>query len=116
MSDPRPARVGRNGTRHAAACKPEHQHALVELHRLDGACLASDAEVRLERDRVERDEPVDRLADLARRTQQTDVGPAVADDGQVLRRRTQDLADDRHRLAPRRPASDADRHAVAQLD
>ena len=32
-----------------------------------------------------------------------------------LQRRAQDLAHERHRLAPRAPAADADRHAVAEL-
>ena len=44
-----------------------------------------------------------------------DVRPAVGDERQVLQRRAQDLAHDRHGLAPRAPAADPDRHAVAQL-
>ena len=93
----------------------EQQHALVELHGLDRAALAGDAEVRLERDGVERHEAVDDLAHLAGRAQQADVGAAVADDGEVLQRRAQDGPHQRHRLAPRPPAADADGHAVAQL-
>jgi hypothetical protein len=73
------------------------------------------AEVRLERDRVERHESEDDLAHLARSAQQPDVRAAVRDNGQVLYRRTAQRAHQRHRLAPRAPAADADRHAVAQL-
>ena len=68
---------------HRRGPQPPLEHALVELHRLDGAVLAGVAEVRLERDRVEGHEPVDGLAHLARRAQHPDVGAAVADHGQV---------------------------------
>ena len=115
-SEPSPARVGRNGSRSAAACSAQLEHALVELDELgDRARLAGGAEVRLERDRVERDEAVDELAHLAGRAQQADVGPAVGDDGEVGEVGAQDRAHERHRLAPRAPAADADGHAVAQL-
>ena len=55
----------------------EQEHALVELGRLHRARLAGVAEVRLERDRVERHERVHDLAHLAGPAQQADVGPAV---------------------------------------
>ena len=53
--------------------------------------------------------------DLARRTEQADIGPAVGDDGEIPQRRAQDGPHQRHRLAPRPPASDADGHPVAKL-
>ena len=76
----------RRQERHAPrrGLQAEEEHALVELHRRDRARLAGVAEVRLERDRVERHERVHDLADLARPAQQADVGPAVRDDREVL--------------------------------
>src|SRR4026207_460100 len=86
-SEPRPARVGRNGSRFAApyrphwnppsassnrsrragrrAAPPPRDHAVGALERLDRAGLTRGAEVRLERDRVERDEPEAGLLDPA---------------------------------------------------
>ena len=61
-SEPSPARVGRNGSRERGRVEAPLEHALVELARLDRAGLARRAEVRLERDRVERDEAVDEPA------------------------------------------------------
>ena len=66
-------------------------------------------------DRVERHEGVDDLADLARPAQQPDVGAAVRDDAEVLRRRPAQRADQRHGFAPRAPTADADGHAVVDL-
>ena len=77
---------------------------------LDRAGLAGGPEVRLERDRVERDEPVDQPADLAGGAQQPDVGTAVGDDGEVGEVGAQDRPHQRHRLAPRAPAADPDGH------
>ena len=81
----------------------------------DRARLARVAEVRFERDRVERHERVDDLAHLARAAQQPDVGTAVRDDAEILRRRAAQRADEGHGLAPRTPAADADGHAVVHL-
>ena len=81
----------------------------------DRAGLAGGAEVRLERDRVERDEAVDQPLDLAGGAEQADVGAAVGDDGEVGQVGAQDRAHQRHRLAPRAPAADPDRHPGAQL-
>ena len=61
----------------------EQEHALVVGLVLDGAGLAGGAEVRLERDRVERHEGVDEALHLAGGAQQADVGAALADDGEV---------------------------------
>src|SRR5215813_10535615 len=71
--------------------------------------------MRLERDRVERDEAVDELANLACREQQADVGPAVADDGQVTKIGPADRPDQGHWLAPRTPAAYANRHSWPQF-
>jgi hypothetical protein len=89
--------------------------ALVELRRLEGPRLARQAEMGLERDRVQGHEAVDEAPDLAGAAEQAHVGPAVADDGEVAQGRAQDLAHEGHRLAPRAPAADPERHAVAQL-
>src|SRR5207248_2255401 len=77
--------------------------------------LARGAEVRLERDRVERGERVDRSLDLARGAQQAEIRSGVADHREVGDVRPQQRADDRHRLAPAPPAADADGHPRAQL-
>ena len=75
-SEPGPGRQERQPQR--ACVQSPLQHPLVVLDRLgDRAGLASGAPVRLERDRVERHETVDDLADLAGGRQQADVGPAV---------------------------------------
>src|SRR5439155_6195611 len=66
-------------------------------------------------DGVERDERIDDLANLARATQQPDVGATVRHDAEVLRRRPAQRAHQGHRLAPRAPAADTDGHAVADL-
>ena len=96
--------------------QPGLEHALVELDDLgDGAVLASQGEVGLERDRVERDERVDELAHLAGPDEQADVGASPADDGEVLQVGAKDRADQRHRLAPGSPAADADGHPVLEL-
>src|SRR5207248_1669957 len=73
------------------------------------------AEVRLERDRVERHEAVDGPAYLAGGAQEPEVGARIAHDREVLQRRAQDGAHDRHRLPARAPAADADRHSVLEL-
>jgi hypothetical protein len=91
------------------------EHPLVELAGLDLARLPGLAEVGLQGNRVEGDESVHELAHLARRAQEPHVGPAVADDGQVAQVGAQDLAHQRHRLAARAPAPDADRHAAREL-
>ena len=96
--------------------QPGLEHALVELDDLrDGAGLPRPLEVRLERDRVQRDERVDQPADLAGPGQQAHVRAAPAHDREVRQVGAQDRADQRHRLAARPPAADADGHAVAQL-
>jgi hypothetical protein len=95
--------------------EPPLQHALVQFGRFERPGLPRVAEVRLERDRVERDEAVDEFADLAGGAEQADVGTAVRNDGEILHRRAQDFPHQRHRLAPRTPAADAERHPVAQL-
>ena len=59
------------------------------------------AEMRFERNHVERHEAEHHLAHLVRRAQQADIGAAVRDDRQVLQVRARDLAHQRHRLAPR---------------
>ena len=91
------------------------QHALVELDDFDRAALARRAEVRLERNRIERHEAADDLLHLADRAEQADVGPAVRDDRQIPERRARDGAHQRHRLAARPPAADAEGHAVSEL-
>ena len=91
------------------------QHPLVQLGELDRPLLAAQPEVRLQRDRVERDEAVDDPADVAAGDQQPDVGPPVGHDLQVPQAGPQDGPHQRHRLAPRPPAADSDRHAGAQL-
>lgn len=75
---------------------------------------ASSAKV-VERRRVQRDEPVVDPLDLARRAQQPQVRPAVGDHRQIGDIRAQDGPHERHGLAPRAPAGDADGHAAAQL-
>ena len=115
-SEPRPARIGRNGSRWAAARSPVW-NIPSSSSTTSGIVpfLAGLLEVRLERDRVEGDERVDELPDLARPHEQSDVGAAPAHERQVLEVGPQDRADQRHRLAPRAPAADADRHAVLEL-
>ena len=93
----------------------EQQHPLVPLRGLDRAGLAGDPVVGLEWDRIQRDETRDHLAHLARPAEQPDVGAAVADDGQVVDVGPQQLTHQRHRLAPRTPATDPDGHAATQL-
>ncbi len=91
-------------------------HALVHLPRDDLPVRAGLGEPRVvERGRVEGDEPVVRLLHLPGRAQQAQVRAPVGHDRQVRQIRAQDRADERHRLAPRPPAADADRHAAAQL-
>ena len=91
------------------------QHALVEFGQLDRPGLPGPPEVRLEGDRVQRREAGDDPLGLAGRDQQPDVRARVGHDREVPQRRSQDGADQRHRLAPRSPAADPDRHAVAKL-
>ena len=88
-SEPRPTRVGRNGTRHAAACRPRRNMPSSS----SVVCTAPDwprvAEVRLERDRVERHERVHDPAHLAGPAEQPDFGAAVGDDREVAHRRAE---------------------------
>ena len=84
----------------------------MKMHR---APLAAVPEMRLKRNRVERDETGHDPADAPPGDQQPDVGPAVGDDLQVLQAGPEDRAHQGHRLAPRSPAADADRHARAQF-
>ena len=114
--------VGREPGPRRQERQPEHRgaeppldHALVELHHGERAGLAREAEMRIERDQVERDEAEDQPPHLAGGAQHADVGSAVRDHGEVAERRAQDLADQRHGLPPRAPAADADGHAVAEL-
>ncbi len=102
--------------RQPARCRVERplQHAFVVLGHLDRSALASGLEVRFERDRVERDKPEHQTADLPGRAQQPDVRTAVRDHGQVPQVASQDRSDQRHRLATRAPAADADGHARPQ--
>ena len=93
----------------------EQEHALVVGLVLDGTRLASGAEVRLERDRVERHERVHEPLHLAGGAQQPDVRPAPAHDREVVDVGAQERAHDRHRLAARAPPADADGHPRAQL-
>ena len=93
----------------------EQEHALVVGLVLDGPGLAGGAEVRLERDRVERHEGVDEALHLAGRAEDADVGAAPADHGEVGEVRAQDLAHDAHRLAARPPAAEPHGHARPQL-
>ena len=58
--------------------------ALVDLGHFQHTGLTSYPEVRFERDRVERYEPVRDLPDLAGGAEDADVGPAVADDVKVV--------------------------------
>ena len=60
------------------------------------------------------DERGDELADPARGGQQTDVGTAVRDHGQIGDIGAEQRPHQRHRLAARAPAADADGHAAAQ--
>ena len=95
--------------------KAEVEHPLVDLHRLDRTGLAGRLEVRVGGDRVEGDEAVDDLGQLAGRSQQADVGSAVRDHGEVGEVGTEDGPHGSHGLAPRAPAPDADGHARIEL-
>ena len=89
------------------------QHAFVHLAGLDRAAGARLGEPRVvERRRVQRHEAVVDPLDLACRAQQPDVGPAVGHDGEVGDVGAQQGPHERHRLAPRPPAADADGHAA----
>jgi len=114
-SEPRPARIGRNGSRVRGREQAPVQHPLVQLGELDRPLLAGPPEVRLQGDRVERDEAADDPAHVATGDQQPDVGSAIGHDLQVPQAGPQDGAHQRHRLAARPPAADPDRHAGAQL-
>ena len=100
---------------HGGRLEAEQQQALVDLHDLDRSRLARRTEVRFERNEVEGHEGEHQLPHLAGRAQHADVGTAVGHDGEVPHRAAQDLADERHRLAPRAPSANADRNAVTQL-
>ena len=114
-SEPSPARVGRKGTRCEAASRPEVEHALVDLHGLDGSGLAGRLEVGVGGDGVEGHEPVDHLGHLAGGAQQPDVGSAVGDDGEVGQVGAEDGPDGGHGLAAGSPPADADGHARCEL-
>ena len=88
------------------------EHALVEFEHLDRTGLAGLAEPWLERDCVQRDEGEDQFLHLARRAQHPDIRAAIGDDCEVLEVGAQDFAHQRHRLAPRPPTADPDRHAA----
>ncbi|MNP14062.1 hypothetical protein D3C76_1063720 [compost metagenome] len=105
-------RRGNERHAHGRGAQAKQEHAFVDLHHLDGGVLAGLAKVRLERNEIERDEGEHQLLHLAGRAEHADVGAAVGDHGQVLEVGTQDLADQRHGLAPRAPATDAEGHAV----
>ena len=114
-SEPSPTRVGRNGTRHAAACSPSRNSPSSygsSSTAPDWRAARKWGSSGIESSDTKR---VHRSLDLARRAQQPEVGTGVAHDGQVADVRSEDRADDRHRLAARTPAADADRHARAQL-
>ena len=93
----------------------EEEHPLVHLHHLDLPVLAGGPPMRVERDGVEGDEAAHHLADLPGGAEQSDVGAAVGDHGQIGQIRPADGTHDGHGLAARAPASDADGHAGAEL-
>ena len=95
--------------------QPEIEHPLVHLHHLDPAVLAGGPPVRVERDGIEGDEPAHHLAHLSGGAQQTDVGAAVGDEGEIGQVRAAECPHDGHGLAARAPAADPDRHARAEL-
>ena len=64
--------------------QPQQQHALVDFHHLDGAVLARLAEIRLQRNEVQRDKGEHHFLHLARRAQHAHIGAAVGHQGQVL--------------------------------
>ena len=99
---------------HSRGAQSPLQQPLIQFARLDAAGLARTAEPGFHRNRIEGYEAVDEFPDLARRTQHADLGAAVGDEGELLERGAQDLAHQMHGFAPRPPATDADRHAVAQ--
>ena len=112
---PEPGATGQERHPHGRGVQAPLQHSLVELHGFDRSALARRPEVRLQRNRVERHEPVHDLAGLFRRAEHPDVRTSVTHDREVLEIRAHDRAHDRHRLAPRAPTADADRETVRQL-
>ncbi|MNO95863.1 hypothetical protein D3C76_875170 [compost metagenome] len=100
---------------HRRRAQTEQQHAFVDLHHFQRRFLARLAEVRFQRNKVQGNEGEHQFPDLAGRAEHADIGTAVGNHGQVLEVRAQNLAHQRHRLAPRAPATDTDGHAVTQL-
>ena len=96
--------------------QPEQEHALVELGRLDrarsGARRGSAARAGSSRATRSRRRP---CCTLPAAHSSPTSGPPYDTIVRSRRRRSQDRAHERHRLAARAPAADADRHAVAQL-
>ena len=114
-SEPSPTRVGRNGTRHAAACNPRRNmpsSSSVVLTAPDCRALRKCGSSGIESSDTN---AYTTCCTLPARAEQTDVGAAVRDDRQVLHSRAAQRAHEGHRLAPRSPSADADGHAVANL-
>ncbi len=89
------------------------QHAFVHLARLDRAAGARLGEPRVvKRGGVQRHEAVVDPLDLSCGAKQPDVRSAVRHDGEVRGVGPQQCPHERHRLAPRAPAADADGHAA----
>ena len=90
--------------------------ALVEFHEVgQHPALANRPEVWFERNRVERHEAVGDLATLAGGGEDADIGAAVAHDVEVGQIAPEDRPNQRHRLAPRSPAADPDRHPTLEF-
>ena len=110
-----PGPGGQEGHPPGRRLEPLEEHALVDLHHLDLTLLARRPPVRVQGDRIQGDEPAHHLLHLAGGAQQPHIGPAVGHDGQVVQIRAAQGAHDRHGLAARAPAADADGHARAEL-
>ena len=95
--------------------KPPVHHPLINLGQLDPPLLPPDPEMRLQRDRVERHKPADNPPHPPERNKQPHIRPAIRDHGQVVQPGPQNGPHKGHRLAPRPPPPDPDRHPRPQL-
>src|SRR5690606_28414352 len=90
--------------------------ALVQLEHLEGAGLTARAEVRIERNVIQRAEREHQLLDLACGGQEADLRAAeTGDHGQILQVGARNGARQSHRLAAGRPATKANGHSIGKF-
>ena len=100
------------GNAHAGSLQAQHHVTFVDFHHFDGTVLAGLAEVRLQRNEVQRHKGEDQFLDLASGAQHAHISTAISHHGQIFDVAAQQLSHQSHGLAARTPATNTNRHAI----